>query len=310
MKKLSISHVKFTIATITALSIAPFTNAQDIPNASFENWTGGNPISWNTTNMSVLFTQFTTVFQETNNPQSGTSCARLETVTHNIFLVGPVTLPGVLTLGVLNIDPVGQTASISGGTPFTGLPQALSGYFKYLPTAGDSCLLGFGLTKWNNGIRDTIGYSYLAVGTTTNSWTAFNVPLVYLIWETPDTMNIGLLSSNIADGLTHTGSKLWIDNLSLVYGNVSIEGITFPKELKIFADGDKHLLIVSPNFDKQKNVDMTVYTINGDLLIHQSALMLQEQISLNLNNLLPGTYIFRADIPGQNSISRKFSILY
>lgn len=310
MKKLSLSLVRFTIATIIALCIVPSANAQEIPNADFENWTSGEPDSWNTTNMSVLFTQFTTVLQETSNPQNGTSCARLETVTHDILFVGPVTLPGVLTLGELNIDPIGQTASISGGTPFTGMPQSLSGFFKYLPTIGDSCLLGFGLTKWNNGVRDTIGYSYLAIGDTANNWTAFNVMLEYLILEAPDTMNIGILSSNIADGLPHTGTKLWVDNLSLVYGPVSIEGITFPRELKIFADGSNRLLIVSPDFDKQRNVEISVYGISGQLLIHQAAIMQQKEIFIDLNNLLPGTYIFRADIPGQKSISRKFNILY
>lgn len=310
MKKLSISLVRFTIATIIALCIVPSANAQEIPNADFENWTSGEPDSWNTTNMSVLFTQFTTMLQEISNPQNGTSCARLETVTHDILFVGPVTLPGVLTLGELNIDPIGQTASISGGTPFTGMPQSLSGFFKYLPTIGDSCLLGFGLTKWNNGVRDTIGYSYLAIGDTANNWTAFNVMLEYLILEAPDTMNIGILSSNIADGLPHTGTKLWVDNLSLVYGPVSIEGIKFPRELKIFADGSNRLLIVSPDFDKQRNVEISVYSISGQLLIHQAAIMQQKEIFIDLNNLLPGTYIFRADISGQKSISRKFNILY
>jgi Putative carbohydrate metabolism domain len=310
MNKLYISFVKFTLATLAALYIAPFASAQEIPNANFENWAGGEPDSWNSTNMSVLFTQFTTVFQETSNPQSGTSCARLETVTKNILFVGPVTLPGVLTLGVLNIDPIGQTASISGGTPFTGMPQSLSGFIKYLPTTGDNCLLGIELTKWNNGVRDTIAYSFLAISNTANDWTAFNIPIEYLIRETPDTMNIGLISSNIADGLTHTGTKLWVDNLSLVYGAVSIEGINFPNELKIFADGSKRLIIVKPDFDKPKNAELLVYNISGQILIHQSTILQKGEASIDLNSLLPGTYIFRADIPGQKSFLRKFSILY
>lgn len=310
MNKLYLFSARSILAAIAALCISTISSAQEIPNADFENWAGGEPDSWNTTNMSVLFTQFTTVNQETSNPQSGTSCARLETVTKNIFLVGPVTLPGVLTLGLLNIDPINQTASISGGTPFTGMPQSLSGYIKYLPTTGDNCLLGLGLTKWNNGVRDTIGFSYLAFGNTASDWTAFTVPVEYLIWETPDTMNIGLISSNISDGLVHTGTKLWVDNLSLVYGSVSIEGITFPHELKIFADGSKRLLIVKPDFEKQNNAEMSVYSISGQLLIHQSAVLQQEEISISLRNLAPGAYIFRTDIPGQKTFSRKFSILY
>ena len=310
MAKLYISLVKFGVAVITVLGIAPFTSAQQIPNADFENWAGGEPDSWNTTNMSVLFTQFTTVNKETINPQSGSSCASLETITKNIFLVGPVTLPGVLTLGVLNIDPINQTASISGGTPFTGRPQALSGYFRYLPTTGDNCLLGLGLTKWNNGVRDTIGFSFLAVNNTTNDWTAFTVPLIYLLPETPDTMNIGLISSNITDGLPHTGSKLWVDNLSLDYGSVRVEGITFAGEIKIFADGNKRLLIVKPDFEKPNAAEITVCNVSGQILIRQSAILQQEEVSVDLSSLAPGTYVFRADVPGQNPVSKKFSILH
>jgi hypothetical protein len=302
--------VRFNLALLIALCFAPDTYGQGIPNADFENWTAGKPDSWNCTNMSVLFTQFTTVFQETGNPQHGASCARLETETQNIFLVGPVTVPGLLTLGELKIDPVRQTANISGGTPFTGMPQALGGYFKYQPTTGDRCFIFLELTKWNNGVRDTIGYSYLSLGETANEWTAFNVPLEYLKWESPDTMNIGLVSSNITDGLPHAGTKFWVDNLSLQYGPVSIEGVTFPSGLKVFADGNNRRLIVKPEFDKQENVQMSVYSIGGSLLIQQSAALQQTEVAINLHALAPGIYIFRADISPEKSVSRKFSILY
>jgi hypothetical protein len=302
--------VRIALTFIPFLCFEPIASAQQIPNAGFESWSGGEPDSWNTTNMSVLFTPFLTVNQETNNPQSGTSCAMLETVTKNIFLVGQVTIPGVLTLGVLNIDPVNQTASISGGIPFTGRPQALSGYIKYQPSSGDMCLLGLGLTKWNNGVRDTIGFSFLPFGISTSEWMGFTVPLLYLIQETPDTLNIGLISSNIADGLAHTGSKLWVDNLSLTYGNISIEGITFPSDIKIFADGSKHRLIIKPDFEKLKNAELTIYNMNGQVLFHQSNSLQQQEVSIDLSSLLPGTYVFRADIPGREPVIHKFSILF
>lgn len=310
MKKRYISFVKIALAAISVLYIAIASNAQQIPNADFENWAGGEPDSWNTTNMSVLFTPFTTVTRETGNPQNGASSARLETVTKNIFLVGPVTLPGVLTLGVLNIDPVNQTAGISGGTPFTGRPEALSGYFRYLPSAGDNCFIGLGLTRWNNGVRDTIGFAVYGDNITTNDWTAFTVPLIYLFTETPDTMNIGLISSNITDGLPHTGSLLWVDNLSLDYGSVRIDGLSFPGDLKIFADGSKRLLIVKPDFDKEKNAGISVSDISGRIHIRQSVILQKEEVFINLNILPPGNYIFRAEIPGQKPFNRKFSILF
>jgi hypothetical protein len=305
---------RFTIILLTIFSIiisSASSNAQDvIPNADFEQWAGGEPDSWNTSNMMILFTQFTTVTRETSNPQSGSSCAKISTVTQNVFPIGSVSIPGILTLGELNIDYIGQTASLTGGTPFTGVPQALTGFYKYQPTALDSCFLGFGLFRWKEGRRDTIGYAYTTIGSATTAWTPFEVGLNYDIWEAPDTMNIVFLASNALDGLPHGGTKLWVDNLSLVYGNVSIEGITFPSELKIYANGAKHLLIIRPYLKQQQLVDMDIFDMAGQLRIHQSCSMQNTELTLDIAYLHPGTYVFRANIPGEKPFTRKFTVLY
>lgn len=305
---------RFTTILLTAFSIIFFSinsKAQDvIPNADFEQWAGGEPDSWNTSNMMVLFTQFTTVTRETSNPQSGTSCAKITTVTQNVFPIGSVSIPGILTLGVLNIDYIGQTASLTGGTPFTGIPQALTGFYKYQPTTLDSCFLGFGLFRWNNGTRDTIGYAYTTIGNAATAWTAFEVPLEYDIWESPDTINIVFLASNALDGLPHGGTKLWVDNLSLVYGAVSIEGISFPSEFKIYADGAKRLLVIHPDLKQKQIVEMEVYDMVGLKRIHQSCSIQNTELTLDIADLNPGTYVFRANIPGEKPFTRKFTILY
>jgi hypothetical protein len=281
-----------------------------IPNADFENWASGEPNDWNTSNTTVLFTQFTTVIRETNSPQHGTSSARLQTVTQTVFPLGSVSIPGILTLGVLNIDYVNQTASLTGGAPFTGVPQSMTGYYKYQPTTLDSCYLGFGLFRWYNGTRDTIGYSYVTIGALTTEWTAFEVPLNYQMWETPDTMNVVFLASNAMDGLPHGGTKLWVDNLALVYGNVSIEGISFPADFKLYADGEQHQLIVHPDLAQQLPVEMSIYSIDGHILLHQTTLMKETELKLNIENLAIGTYIFRANVPGEKPFARKFSVLH
>jgi len=310
MNKIYSGFTKLILTAFSVILLSICSNAQDvIPNADFENWTGGEPDTWNTSNMMVLFTQFTTVVRETNNPQHGTSSARLQTVTQNVFPIGSVSIPGILTLGVLNIDYVNQTASLTGGTPFTGVPQSLTGFYKYQPTTHDSCYLGFGLFRWNNGTRDTIGYAYVMKGGGTTAWTPFEVPLNYLIWETPDTMNVVFLASNALDGLPHGGTKLWVDNLSLVYGNVSIEGISFPAEFKIYADGAQGQLIVHPDLEQQEMVDMVICDMAGQLCFHQSCSMKHTELKVNIGELAPGTYIFRAHIPGKKSFARKFSIL-
>jgi hypothetical protein len=311
MNKTFTHFTTFIITVFTVIFLSTSIFAQDIiPNADFENWTSGEPDSWNTSNMMVLFTQFTTVFRETSNPQHGTSSARLQTVTQNVFPIGSVSIPGILTLGVLNIDYVNQTASLTGGTPFTGVPQSMTGYYKYQPTTLDSCFLGFGLFRWNNGTRDTIGYSYVSFGAAATAWTAFEVPLDYQLWETPDTMNVVFLASDALDGLPHGGTKLWVDNLALVYGNVSIEGISFPADFKIYANAADRKLIIHPDLQELKLVDMGIYDIAGQLVLHQTCSMKNTELTMSISELVPGNYVFRADIPGDKPFARKFSILY
>jgi hypothetical protein len=310
MNKLFTTLTTLILTFFGAIFISASSFAQEIiPNADFEQWAGGEPDSWNTSNMMVLFTQFTTVNRETSNPQSGTSCARLQTVTQNVFPIGSVSIPGILTLGVLNIDYANQTASLTGGTPFTGIPASLKGFFKYLPTTMDSCFMGFGLYKWNNGTRDTIGYTYKAIGGNTPDWTPFEVSLNFMISEAPDTMNVAFLSSNAYDGLPHGGTKLWVDNLSLTYGTVSIDGITFPHEFKLYADGQKRLLIIHPNLNQQEIVKMEIYDMAGQLRIYQSSAMQNSDLTLNIGELASGNYVFRANIQGEKPFARKFTIL-
>jgi len=214
--------------------------AQQIPNSNFETWTNGEPDTWNTTNQSVIgFGSFVTANKDITAPHSGSASAKLTVVTKTIPFIGTkLSIPGVLTLGILNIDPIAQTASVSGGYPFTGMPEKLTGYLKYLPVNNDICAMGWGLTRWNNGVRDTIGYGAIDTSGTINNWTYFEIPFRYLIRETPDTLNILFLNSNPIDGVDHTGTTLWIDNLSFVYGSVGIEGIASARDLKIYADPD------------------------------------------------------------------------
>jgi len=286
-------------------------SAQQVPNGSFETWTDGEPDSWKTSNQNIAgLVDFTMVTRDMSDPHQGTASAKLSVVTKTIPFIGTYTLPGVITLGKLNFDPIAQTASIKGGSPFAGLPQKLTGYFKYLPFNNDTCAMGWGLTRWNNGVRDTIGYAAIDTMGTFNSWTYFEIPLKYRVWEIPDTVNILIINSNPLDGVNHTGTAMWIDDLSFVYGALGVEGTTFSKELNIYAEPDARQLILSSAFPKQENLDIRLYTIAGIEAGHWKRSMQQSTENLDLNALSPGTYVIRI-ISGNRLIdSRKITILY
>ena len=283
--------------------------AQQIPNSSFETWSSGEPDSWNTTNMNLLGLDFTPVTKDMANAQQGSASAKLTVVTKNIPFIGPITMQGALTLGTLNIDPFLQTAELTGGYPFTGMPQKLTGYFKYEPVNNDTCAMGWGLFKRNNGIQDTIGYGAIDTMGTFTVWTYFEIPLEYLIWEAPDTMNILFVNSNPLDGIDHTGSKMWIDNLSFVYGTVAIEGVTFAKNLNIYAEPFARQLILSSTFEKQENLEISLINMAGIETNHWKRTMLQSTERLDVNNLSPGTYVIRIVSGNRLVDSRKITIL-
>jgi hypothetical protein len=283
--------------------------AQQIPNNSFETWTGNEPDSWHTSNQTILGTNFNAVTKDLANPQQGLNSAKLTVINMTIPFVGSYSLPGVLTLGKLNVDPIAQTFSLTGGYPFTGQPQKLTGYFKYLPVNNDSCILGLGLFKWNNGKQDTIGYGGISNSATINAWTPFEIPVHYLSNGTPDTVNIAFLNSNPVDGINHTGTSLWIDNLTLVYGSFGIEGVTFAKDLTIYAEPDARLLVISSSFGQLQNLDISLFNMTGIETRHWKRTMQQSIERLDVNNLSPGTYVIRISSGNRLIDSRKITIL-
>jgi hypothetical protein len=283
--------------------------SQDIPNASFESWSDGEPVNWHTTNQTILFTQFNVVNKETSNPQSGLCSARLEVVTKNILLVGPVTVPGVLTLSELTIDVINGTFNISGGYPFSGMPQQLAGYLKYQPVGTDTSYFGFALTKRNNGVMDTIGFAADTVSGSIPDWTPFQLPIAYNIWEAPDTLSILFLCTNVNDPVVHTGTKMWVDNLSFIYGTVGIEGITFGKDYRIYADAATRQLLIETTFETPRKIDIALLNMAGQPFSESHKSMGHSSERIDTGQLPPGTYILRLSECNHILDSRKISIL-
>lgn len=295
---------------VSIISILCFQSyAQEIPNNSFETWASGEPDNWNTSNQNILGFDFTMVSKDVTDPQLGGASAKLTVVTKTIPFVGTYTMPGVLTLGILNIDLIAQTASVTGGYPFTGMPQKLTGYFKYQPVNNDICTMGLGLFKRNVGKQDTVAFGAIDTSGTFNSWTHFEIPINYMIWEAPDTMNILFLNTNPYDGLSHTGSKLWIDNLSFVYGGVAIEGLTFDKGISIYAERDSKQLVLSSTFEKQENLNISLFSIAGTEVRKWKRTMRVSTERLDVNSLPPGTYVVRIAYANRIIESRKITIL-
>ncbi len=304
---MNMKRILLTSFILVLLYIQGF--SQQVPNGSFETWASGEPDNWNTSNQNIIGFTFTTVEKELASPQQGSASARLTVVTKTIPLFGTFTLPGVLTLGILNIDLVAQTASVTGGYPFAAMPQKLTGYYKYQPVNNDTALIVLGLFKWKNGNRDTVGGGALYFEGTHNDWTPFEIPVTYPIWENPDTMNIVILNSNPLSPVNHTGTKMWVDNFAFVYGTVAVEGLTSADNIRIYAERDNRQLVLSSSFEKQENLDISLFSMAGIEVRKWKRSMSRSTEHLDISNLPPGTYLIRITSGNKHIDSRKITIL-
>lgn len=298
----------FLLVLVLALYLpSKYINAQNqIPNNDFESWTSGEPTEWDTSNENILGTNFVTVTREQNNPYSGTSSAKVATVTENIFLVGPVTMPGILTLGEVIIDVMNATGSVTGGVPVTGYPIRLKGFYKYQPQGGDSCYIGIGLSRWTSSGRDTLAYSYHAFGGTVSTWSEFTIPIQYTTFAEPDSMNIMLLSSNLMFGSPVTGSTLWVDSLWLEYTGVAVKDIGINKDLFVSATADGNSLIVNTRGKNASEIE--IFSLAGTKVSTVTGIN-SDKVVVNIGNLKTGTYIIRAIFTDKKAHSVKFSKL-
>jgi hypothetical protein len=129
--------IKQLLATL-AITATLTTNAQQLPNASFENFTNGNPNSWGS--FDELFTSLgvtgTTLETQVSPGQLGNFAVQMKT--QNV--PGPGVTPGVISSGSM-------TLSAFYGAPYAFNPTSFSFYYKFSPVSGgtpDTLMLVFG----------------------------------------------------------------------------------------------------------------------------------------------------------------------
>lgn len=219
MKKYTfIVSILFALCCFTALYA--YSQNDSIPNSSFEVWIDNpfqdysEPEYWNTPNpyTSVPFVNVVTVEKDTVDPCSGCCSAMLTT---KFVLMGKV--PGIMTLGQIEIDIINFTGDITGGIPYKQQPVNLTGYYKYSPAGEDSCLIVANLYRFlpAKGKKESVALATFKTNTDTSEWAFFSVPFQYFNDSIlPDSINITILSSsNIED--PKVGSVLHVDDIRL-----------------------------------------------------------------------------------------------
>ena len=271
-------------AFVTGIAILAFVtlSAQTtIPNAGFENWTASgsyeNPDSWDSPN-DVTSSLGKIVVEKEDVYVHGGNYAAMITVLSSFA----GNLPGMLTLGDFSFDLMSMTATIDGGTPFTGKPEKMTGWYQYEPNNNDICLIGAFLLQDNSGTWDTIATAGFESTATVMTWTQFEAVFDYRNSNTPTHMNIILLPTDRNN--PQAGSTIYIDDLTFEYPQSIGEN---NNSAKLFSDHDANLIKL--NFAEATDATIVLGDINGRTLkkIHASGI----EASIGMAGIPKGVYI-------------------
>lgn len=203
MKKgLFIIATLFTAGTLTA---------QQLPNSGFEDWHpfygSEAPDYWVGTNQMVI-AGATPGIEPTTDAHSGTYAAKFSTLVLDLF--GEV----VLNPSVMYINSTPETDD--EGFPYTGRPDSLVAWVKYLPGGQNQFLIRADLLKYNSVSQqvDMIGTAGYVGVETGNTYTRIAFPFTYTSSDTPDTITLIISSSMFEPTLANT--VLIVDDLQLV----------------------------------------------------------------------------------------------
>lgn len=167
-----------------------------IPNAGFEQWSGGEPSGWFTSNVQGVVVPVT----QSSTARTGTSALRGQVMSYMGFT---------------------YTALVQSGTNAAGFPVSqrygsLTGYYQFSPVSGDQ--LGIVVLMTRTG--SAVGAGAVTITSAASSYTQFTIPVVYTSGQTPDTCIIQISIGGPPAGTgVHLNTFMLIDDLA--FGTVT-----------------------------------------------------------------------------------------
>jgi hypothetical protein len=258
----------YSLLSIILVSSSAFAQ---LPNAGFETWTNtaasfpapayDTPDNWNTLNSTTApLGQFTCVKGNAAG-EFHSGAAALKLITKSI---AGQTANGIATTGTINVT----SQTIGGGIAFTGRPDSIAGWYKYVSVTGDNGfvelqLLGAG------GDTDTVGYvRFVTPSSSVSTYTHFQKVITYR--STAAVAKSIWICSSSKDATTHfAGSTLLIDDLALITNPSGINELSKP-ELTVGPNpATSVLLIKNPALKK----DMVIALLTSALCLWECICM-------------------------------------
>lgn len=251
-----------------------------------------------------------TCYRDASTFHGGSYSVRMETKTFVVAVVN-----GSVTTGIVNAPTTNKADGYLGTIKntdlsdirrmaFVGRPDSLIGWYKY--TQGGAAEIGKVkaiLHKGNyydpeaassyhpdssiNKIGET---TFLTPAGNITSWTRFAVAFNYTSSATPAYIMINTTSSN--DQLTSVaGSKLWLDDLSVVYNPSSVNEQSLNENNANVYAYDKNIYVdVVNGKSEQKNI--FIYDLTGKLITSQR-LPDTKSNTINVSKLNSGLYLYQ-----------------
>ena len=251
-----------------------------------------------------------TCYRDASTFHGGTYSVRMETKTFVVAVVN-----GSVTTGIVNAPTTNKADGYIGTMKntdasdirrmsFVGRPDSLVGWYKY--TQGGSAEIGkvrailhlgnyydpeaassYHPDSSANKIADAL---FLTPAAAVSSWTRFAVAFNYVSGSNPGYIMINTTSSN--DQLTSTaGSKLWLDDLSVVYNPSGIsENLFNQNSANVYSYGETIVIDFISGLKKQSL--LSVYDLTGKLVLTKEFSNSQQSL-IDVSELNSGLYLYQ-----------------
>lgn len=275
-KKNTMIKKLLSITTITALAIFTTTaQTSDIPNKTFESWSGQNATSWN--NLNGVAPGSCTKATAPADIHGGSAAIILKTLS----VLGN-TAPGTAATGTINL--LQQT--VTGGVPFTDRPDSLTGWYKYAPVGNDAGNI-VAILLSADPARDTIGIATFFPSGTVGTYTYFKTAFEYRLPDAPTQALFIMASSGASGGQVNT--LMYVDDLGVVYNpTVGVDEASADK-IAVYPNPVSENLFV--NMAGVEDASVSIFDITGKKVAQHS---LNEKLnSINVASLANGMYVYQ-----------------
>jgi len=278
---------------------------QQIENPGFENWEDAGtvidePVNWSSIKTGdggdIINSAAPVVWGQSDDAHTGNFSVEL----FNVFTFG-IVATGTTTNGRTHPDFVPDDAYAFTDpnddrwhTVLTGHPDSVAIWAKYTPQENDTAQVKVLLHTGDGTLPATpenednkIAYAQINIAGTVDTWTQFKAPFTWFSEDNPEYMLIVITAGNGTQAIE--GSRVWYDDIELIYNPASIIDIPANKGL-IYATGNTIYLNKLPqNHLTGSTIEIT--NLNGSVVF--STQVSSNKIDLKGDHFSSGLYLVR-----------------